>query len=540
MESKPTRLSAPINRTILCFLVTAWSSSLSAQPSLVNPPQLLLRSGDRVSDTAATPQLDVYPMYFLTPVGVSPGDAGAVTFSSTSFGNHQAPISYIYAPDSITKHPTILLDDSGIPLFESRVSLATANGISFSAGVDGPTGIGLNDALVESGVPYFSEGDTINGISQAYELSFLSSRSTGVSLVNVTQGTHYADQNGNYTVYRERLFQVAPPAAPIDITPAQINDAVVGPISIADRDGVSLASSMSRYGTRTALVVREGAAGFREWLVLDDSIYRPEGNTIATGETITLPNEAVPSYWLRIRQTQATGGGWIGVLGELSSSSIDTSTASRASLSGGAAGTRDALLIGPDFRLVSGWVVDGYTITGPIQSFAMNDSGDFAAIVKMNPGNGFGIVGCSGVLLEPRGYVDADGDTDPDFYEEVAGFLGNQNLAISDRYPDGSYDILVTAYLDRLVTDTLEDDAMGLLRINSVPCSGIISCPADINGNGITDPADFSSFLQIFNPCLQTPVGAGCDPLRADQNYDGVVTPADFSAWVSNYETGCN
>lgn len=540
MRSSSTCVKARFRCSALVVASTLYGHFAFGQPSLTSPPELLLRSGDQASDTSVTPQLDVYPWYMLVPIGVSPGEAGAIALSSPSYRKHEALISYIQSPNNSIRYPSILLDDSGVPLFESRVSLPTVNGISFSAGMDGPIGIGLYDSLIESGAPYFSEGDTVSGISQARELTFLGSTSAGVILSNVTKATHYADTSGNYTVFGERLFKVAPPAPPIDITPVLIDDQILGQIGIAERDGISISSSISRYGNRMALVVREAAAGFRELLVLDNDVYRPQGNAIATGESVILPDEATPSYWVRIRQTQSTGSGWIGVLGEVASSAIDVSTASRSNLSVGASEVRDVILIGPDFRLATGWVVDGYVITGPIQSFAMNDSGDYAAIVKMNPGNGYGIVGCGGVLLEPRGYVDADGDTDPDFYEEVSGFLGSRSLSITDRYPDGSYDILFTAYLDRHATDTIEDDVMGLMRLNSEPCSGVISCQADINGNGIADPADFSSFLQIFTPCLETPVGANCDPLRADQNNDGQVTPADFTAWVNNYEAGCN
>ncbi len=55
------------------------------------------------------------------------------------------------------------------------------------------------------------------------------------------------------------------------------------------------------------------------------------------------------------------------------------------------------------------------------------------------------------------------------------------------------------------------------------------SCLADVNGDGVLSPADFSSWVSAFNN-----QSAGCD-----QNSDGACTPADFSAWVANYNTGC-
>jgi hypothetical protein len=54
-------------------------------------------------------------------------------------------------------------------------------------------------------------------------------------------------------------------------------------------------------------------------------------------------------------------------------------------------------------------------------------------------------------------------------------------------------------------------------------------CLADVNGDGVASPADFSAWVGAFNSNAP-----GCD-----QNGDGLCTPADFSAWVSNYNTGC-
>ncbi|MCB9837127.1 MAG: hypothetical protein H6808_10425 [Phycisphaera sp.] len=54
-------------------------------------------------------------------------------------------------------------------------------------------------------------------------------------------------------------------------------------------------------------------------------------------------------------------------------------------------------------------------------------------------------------------------------------------------------------------------------------------CLADVNGDGVVSPADFSAWVGAFN--TNAP---GCD-----QNGDGACTPADFSAWVSNYNMGC-
>lgn len=54
-------------------------------------------------------------------------------------------------------------------------------------------------------------------------------------------------------------------------------------------------------------------------------------------------------------------------------------------------------------------------------------------------------------------------------------------------------------------------------------------CIADVNGDGMLTPADFTSWIAAFNA-----QSSGCD-----QNNDGVCTPSDFTAWIANYNAGC-
>ncbi len=55
------------------------------------------------------------------------------------------------------------------------------------------------------------------------------------------------------------------------------------------------------------------------------------------------------------------------------------------------------------------------------------------------------------------------------------------------------------------------------------------TCLADVNGDGMVTPTDFSAWVGAFNNNLPT----------CDQNGDGECTPTDFSAWIGNYNTGC-
>ncbi|HED53863.1 MAG TPA: DUF4091 domain-containing protein [Phycisphaerales bacterium] len=55
------------------------------------------------------------------------------------------------------------------------------------------------------------------------------------------------------------------------------------------------------------------------------------------------------------------------------------------------------------------------------------------------------------------------------------------------------------------------------------------NCPADINGDGVLGPGDFTAWVAAYN---------ANDP-KADQNGDGQINPADFSAWIANFTAGC-
>jgi len=56
------------------------------------------------------------------------------------------------------------------------------------------------------------------------------------------------------------------------------------------------------------------------------------------------------------------------------------------------------------------------------------------------------------------------------------------------------------------------------------------TCLADVNGDGMVTPTDFTAWVNAFNNNLP-----GCD-----QNGDGACTPTDFTAWVANFNAGCS
>lgn len=68
-----------------------------------------------------------------------------------------------------------------------------------------------------------------------------------------------------------------------------------------------------------------------------------------------------------------------------------------------------------------------------------------------------------------------------------------------------------------------------VLAINTQPSFCDLPCVADVNGDGLLGPTDFTAWIAAFN------TGA----MQCDQNGDGVCTPADFTAWIVNYNAGC-
>ena len=69
------------------------------------------------------------------------------------------------------------------------------------------------------------------------------------------------------------------------------------------------------------------------------------------------------------------------------------------------------------------------------------------------------------------------------------------------------------------------NDGSGALLPGSCPSD----CLADVNGDGLVTPADFTAWINAFNNNLP----------QCDQNSDGACTPSDFTAWIANFNAGC-
>ncbi|GAB5495669.1 MAG: hypothetical protein Phyf2KO_07490 [Phycisphaerales bacterium] len=67
----------------------------------------------------------------------------------------------------------------------------------------------------------------------------------------------------------------------------------------------------------------------------------------------------------------------------------------------------------------------------------------------------------------------------------------------------------------------------GAVYLFDLGCSS--DCVADVNGDGMLSPTDFTAWIAAFNS------GAP----ECDQNQDGNCSPTDFTAWIANFNLGC-
>ena len=89
------------------------------------------------------------------------------------------------------------------------------------------------------------------------------------------------------------------------------------------------------------------------------------------------------------------------------------------------------------------------------------------------------------------------------------------------------------------VTDAGDGDvvegAIDAVKFQTFECITPVDCPADVNGDGLASPADFTAWLSCFNDPGSAPF---CD--RADVNGSGAIDPADFTAWLGAFNAGCD
>ncbi|MEL6796503.1 MAG: GC-type dockerin domain-anchored protein [Planctomycetota bacterium] len=72
-------------------------------------------------------------------------------------------------------------------------------------------------------------------------------------------------------------------------------------------------------------------------------------------------------------------------------------------------------------------------------------------------------------------------------------------------------------------------DPVEQISVRFVEFRAIVTCPADVNRDGVATPGDFNAWIVAFND----------QSTLCDQNGDGECTAGDFNAWVLNFTTGC-
>jgi len=123
------------------------------------------------------------------------------------------------------------------------------------------------------------------------------------------------------------------------------------------------------------------------------------------------------------------------------------------------------------------------------------------------------------------------GDTDDQWVEFSFTVTDQQIMDAAGDFPPfaTSVTVLPLRFGDVTSTGTIFWDDLCLTQ-GAMP-----DCPADVNGDGMATPADFTAWLGCFNdPNSQ----AFCD--RADVNNSGGIEPADFTAWLAAFQAGCN
>ncbi|MEL7483901.1 MAG: choice-of-anchor Q domain-containing protein, partial [Planctomycetota bacterium] len=125
-----------------------------------------------------------------------------------------------------------------------------------------------------------------------------------------------------------------------------------------------------------------------------------------------------------------------------------------------------------------------------------------------------------------------DNPSTPDIDESLNDDFGDLRLRPGSPAIDaGTNDVFTPGDVDLDGNPRLADDP-GIpgnnVDIGAYEFQGT-TCLADVNQDGVADPADFNAWVAAYNDG---------SPL-ADQNRDGVVNPADFNAWVRNLNAGC-
>lgn len=140
----------------------------------------------------------------------------------------------------------------------------------------------------------------------------------------------------------------------------------------------------------------------------------------------------------------------------------------------------------------------------------VQQAGDYTAIARVASQTSAGVF-----------RLDIDGN-------DISGRVDVPNTGNWQVYTDVQFPITLPQgeHIMRLTNVGFSGDEFNIDSIEFVLKGG---CLADVNGDGMLSPTDFTAWVSAFN----------ANASECDQNGDGACTPTDFSAWISNFNAGC-
>ncbi len=218
-----------------------------------------------------------------------------------------------------------------------------------------------------------------------------------------------------------------------------------------------------------------------------------------------------------------TGDLWIADVGQSTREEVNFQPASSAGGEHYGWRCREGFIENPSFPGCTPTPPTGFT--EPIHDY--NRSGGRCSIT-----GGYMYYGCAVPEFEGK-YIFGDycsGDIytlDPSNGNQVVA-VSDQGFGVSSFAQDSDGEIYVMDLFGGTISKFTSDSAVDANK-NGIPDACEEPCLADVNGDGMVTPTDFTAWVGAFN------TGAA----ECDQNGDGMCTPTDFTAWVGNYNAGC-
>ena len=186
---------------------------------------------------------------------------------------------------------------------------------------------------------------------------------------------------------------------------------------------------------------------------------------------------------------------------------------------------------------VAGFALDVVTTSGQseIQSVQSPTFPDLPDGTRVDQVSAAGIEGVVSGQWADIGASNPDQVTDNpivlmEFVVQVdAGATAGETIAFAPQNPDPAGGVFLYLVTSPSEIVAVPNNPMSVLTLNASMTTVASACPADVNGDGIASPADFTAWLSAFN--AMSP--------ECDVNGDTFCSPADFTAWLSAFNLGC-